>query len=72
MVKWNKCYSQSRSVKGEGPQGGTDGIVEYISPTNSNLNFLDNDEKFKLVDDASFLKTRPEAYIWPHTETLSQ
>ena len=28
----------------------------YISLTNGNLNFLDTDEKFKFVDDASFLE----------------
>ena len=56
MVKWNSCSSQPRTVKGGGPQGGTAGIVEYISLTNGNLNFLEDDEKFKFVDDASFLE----------------
>ena len=55
MVKWNSCFSQPRTVKGGGPQGGTAGIVEYISLTNGNLNFLEDDEKFKFVD-ASFLE----------------
>ena len=56
MVKWKNCFSQSRTVTGGGPQGGTAGIVEYISQTNGNFDFLPNDEKFKFVDDASFLE----------------
>ena len=43
-------------MHGGGPQGGTAGKVEYLSQTNGNLDFLNDDEGFKFIDDASFLE----------------
>ena len=48
--------SDSDLVKGGGPQGGNLGILEYISQTRGNFDFLDQNEDFKFVDDASFLE----------------
>ena len=56
MVKWNSCFSSPTAVNGGGPQGGTAGILEYISQTNGNLDFLQIDEKFKFLDDATLLE----------------
>jgi hypothetical protein len=39
-----------------GPQGGTLGIEEYLSQSNDNVDFLDQDEKFKFIDDLSVLE----------------
>ena len=56
LVKWNKTFSTKRTVNGGGPQGGTAGILEYLSLTTGNLDFIDEDAKFKFIDDASFLE----------------
>ena len=55
-MKWNGVLSSSQTVNGGGPQGGTAGIIEYISQTNQNFDFLDHKDVFKFVDDASFLE----------------
>ena len=55
-MKWNGVLSSSHTVNGGGPQGGTAGIIEYISQTNQNFDFLDHKDVFKFVDDASFLE----------------
>ena len=55
-VKWENIFSELLEVKGGGPQGGNSGILEYISSTKGNLDFLPEDESFKFVDDASFLE----------------
>jgi hypothetical protein len=44
-VKWRGILSKERSLPGGGPQGGTLGIEEYLSQSNGNTNFLDEDEK---------------------------
>ena len=56
MVKWNNEFSSQITVTGGGPQGGTAAILEYISLTCGNLDFLEDDEKFKFVDDATFIE----------------
>ena len=56
VVKWNGAFSKAHTVNGGGPQGGTAGIIEYITQTNGNFDFLDTENVFKFVDDASFLE----------------
>ena len=56
MVKWNQTFSTPRSVTGGGPQGGTAGILEYLSQTKGNLDFLEDDEAYKFIDDAGFIE----------------
>ena len=57
IVKWNKILSSAMLVAGGGPQGGTaGGILEYLSQTSNNLDFLEQDEGFKFIDDASFVE----------------
>ena len=56
VVKWQQKFSSERPLNGGGPQGGTLGIWEYLSQTNNNLDFVQEDEKYKFVDDASALE----------------
>ena len=55
-VKWKGVLSTPRALPGGGPQGGTLGIEEYLSQNNDNTDFLENDEKFKFIDDLSTLE----------------
>ena len=55
-VKWNKTISRTHTLNGGGPQGGLMGILEYLSQTNKNTDFIDPDDKFKFIDDLSFLE----------------
>ena len=55
-VKWKGLLSSPRALPGGGPQGGTLGIEEYLSQNNDNTEFLDEDEKFKFIDDLSTLE----------------
>ena len=52
-VKWKGKMSTLRPLPGGGPQGGTLGIEEYLSQSNDNTDFLEEDEKFKFIDDLS-------------------
>ena len=56
VVKWKGLVSSLRPLPGGGPQGGTLGIEEYLSQNNDNVDFLENDEKFKFIDDLSILE----------------
>ena len=55
-VKWNGKMSALRPLPGGGPQGGTLGIEEYLSQSNDNADHIDEDEKFKFIDDLSILE----------------
>ena len=55
-VKWKGYISTLRKLNGGGPQGGTLGIEEYLCQSNDNTDFLDEDEKFKYIDDLSMLE----------------
>ena len=55
-VKWKGEVSSRRELKGGGPQGSTFGIWEYLSQSNDNANCLDESERFKFVDDLTFLE----------------
>ena len=55
-VKWRGRLSTSRALPGGGPQGGTLGIEEYLSQNNDNTDFLENDDKYKFIDDLSTLE----------------
>ena len=55
-VKWHNEFSSERELKGGGPQGGSLGIWEYLSQSNDNANCVDESERFKFVDDLSFLE----------------
>ena len=55
-VKWNGKTSSERMLNGGGPQGGLLGILEYLSQTNDNTDFIDEVDKFKFIDDLSILE----------------
>ena len=55
-VKWKGKYSQPRYLPGGGAQGGALGGLEYLSQTNHNVDFLDEDKKYKFIDDLSILE----------------
>ena len=55
-VKWHNQLSSERELKGGGPQGGTLGIWEYLSQSNDNADSVKESERFKFVDDLSFLE----------------
>ena len=48
-VKWHGELSRERDLPGGGPQGATIGILEYVSQSTSNVDFLDNDLQFKYI-----------------------
>ena len=56
MVKWKNKFSHCVTVKCGGPQGETAGIIEYISQSSNNFNFLNSDEVYKYIDDASSIE----------------
>ena len=55
-VKWNGATSSAKTLNGGGPQGGLMGILEYLAQTNDNTDFLNDEDKFKFIDDLSFLE----------------
>ena len=55
-VKWRGCRSTSRKVEGGGPQGATIGLVEYLSQSNNCADIVNEDERFRFLDDLSILE----------------
>ena len=55
-VKWHGQMSTTRDLKGGGPQGSSFGIWEYLSQSNDNADSIDLKDRFKFVDDLSFLE----------------
>ena len=56
VVKFNGETSSVYPLKGGGPQGDLMGILEYLSQTNHNTDFIPSQDKFKFIDDLSFLE----------------
>ena len=55
-VKFNGSKSSTYDLPGGGPQGTLLGGIEYLVNSNDNADFLEDDEKFKYVDDLSILE----------------
>jgi hypothetical protein len=55
-VKWHGHLSSNRDLNGGGPQGSTFGLWEYLSQSNDNAECVDLEDRFKFVDDLSFLE----------------
>jgi len=55
-VKWHGQMSTTRDLKGGGPQSSSFGIWEYLSQSNDNADSIDLKDRFKFVDDLSFLE----------------
>ena len=56
-VKWKNQQSSFRLLNGGGPQGGLMGILEYLSQTDGNVDFVELEKRFKFIDDVSILET---------------
>ena len=56
IVKWHGKESTLRKLIGGGPQGALWGILEYLSQSNSNTDFVEKSKKFKFIDDLSILE----------------
>ena len=55
-VKWHKCYSTTRYLNGGGPQGATIGLLEYLSQSNHSADCVEEDNRYKFVDDLTILE----------------
>ena len=55
-VKWNGEKSESEKINGSGAQGGLLGILEYLSQNNDCANFLEEQDRYKFIDDLSILE----------------
>ena len=55
-VKWHGEVSKTKNLKGGGPQGSTFGIWEYLAQSNDNAECISDSERFKFLDDLSFLE----------------
>ena len=55
-VKWHGHMSSERDLNGGGPQGSTFGLWAYLSQSNDNADCIDEADRFKFVDNLSFLE----------------
>ena len=55
-VKFNGETSQEHQLIGGGPQGTLLGGIEYLVQSNDNADCLDQEDRFKYVDDLSILE----------------
>ena len=56
IVKWHGVQSQMKNLQGGGPQGSSIGILEYLSQSNNSAEDVPEADKFKYVDDLTFLE----------------
>ena len=56
VVKWHGVESSMRILNCGGPQGALWGILEYLSQSNNNTDFISPNRKFKFIDDLSILE----------------
>ena len=45
-----------KKINGGGPQGATIGILEYLSQSNNNADWVEDNDRFKFVDDLTILE----------------
>ena len=55
-VKWHGHVTKPQKINGGGPQGATLGILEYLSQSNNNADFVSESERFKFIDDLTGLE----------------
>ena len=55
-VKWHGQLSSRRKVKGGGPQGATLGLLEYLSQSNNCSDIVNEQDRFRFLDDLSVLE----------------
>ena len=47
-VKWHGCNSKPKVKNGGGPQGGTLGLLEYLSQSNHSADCVEEQDRYKL------------------------
>ena len=57
VEKHHGVTSVPRELNGGGPEGGTLGILEYLSQSNKSADCVGPDDRFKFVDDLTVLET---------------
>ena len=55
-VKWHGCNSKPKVKNGDGPQGGTLGLLEYLSQSNHSADCVEEQDRYKFVDDLTVLE----------------
>ena len=55
-VKWHWCMPIIRKIHGEGPQGASLGILEYMAQSNNSADMVNLKDRFKFVDDLTVLE----------------
>ena len=55
-VKWHECLSSESSLPAGGPQGSSFGILGYLSQSNDNSDWIPLDDRYKYMDDLTFLE----------------
>ena len=55
-IKWHNKFSKSRQMPGSGAMGSNLGNWEFDSQTNHNADCIPEEDRFKFVDDLSFLE----------------
>ena len=56
-VKWHGCLSSERKLPAGGPQGSNFGILGYLSQSNDNSDCVPEADRYKYMDDLTFLET---------------
>ena len=56
VVRWNQALSTEKLMVAGGPQGSTQGILQYLSTSNNCADVIDNELKFRFIDDLSALE----------------
>ena len=56
IVKWHGVQSGLKDLPGGGPQGSSVGILEYLSQSNDSASSVPVDDRYKFVDDLTFLE----------------
>ena len=56
QVRFNNTYSRTHKLPGGGPQGTLVGLIEYFVQSNDNADCVDQEMRYKYVDDLSVLE----------------
>ena len=56
QVRYNDKYSTTHSLPGGGPQGTLVGLIEYFVQSDDNADCVEQDKRFKYVDDLTILE----------------
>ena len=56
IVKWHGVQSELKDLPGGGPQGSSVGILEYLSQSNDSASSVPVNDRYKFVDDLTFLE----------------